>query len=52
MGATVHTPSGRIAIVVAIHEAEREATVQRIDDGEQVRFRWSLLRPAGGPDAC
>ncbi len=52
MGATVRTPSGRLAIVVAIHEAEREATVQRIDDAEQVRFRWTLLRPAGGTEAC
>lgn len=52
MGSTVRTPSGRIAIVVAVHEAEREATVQRVDDGEQARFRWSHLKPAGGPDAC
>lgn len=52
MGSTVRTPSGRIAIVVAVHEHEREATVQRVDDAEQARFRWSLLKPAGGPPEC
>lgn len=50
MGATVRTPSGRIALVVALHDREREATVQRIDDAEEARFRWSQLKPAGGPD--
>lgn len=52
MGSTVRTPSGRIAIVVAVHEIDREATVQRVDDGEQARFRWSHLKPAGGPAEC
>lgn len=45
MGSTVRTPSGRLAFVVALHDPEREATVQRIDDAEQVRFRWSVLKP-------
>lgn len=45
MGSTVRTPSGRLAFVVAIHEAEREATVQRLEDAERVRFRWSVLKP-------
>lgn len=44
MGSTVRTPSGRIAIVVALHEAEREATVQWFDDGERARFRWEVLK--------
>ena len=45
MGAPVRTPSGRPAIVVEIHEREREATVQRLEDGQWVRFRWSVLKP-------
>ena len=44
MGSTVRTPSGRIAIVVAVHELEREATVQWIEDGERARFKWGVLR--------
>lgn len=45
MGAPVRTPSGRPAIVVEVHEREREATVQRLEDAERVRFRWSVLKP-------
>jgi hypothetical protein len=49
MGAPVRTPSGRPAVVVAINEERREATVLRLDDGERVSFRWSLLVRPGSP---
>lgn len=41
----MRTPSGRLAFVVEVHEREREATVQRLEDAERVRFRWSVLKP-------
>lgn len=50
MGATVRTPSGRLAVVLGLHEAEREADVQFLKGADRARFRWSHLKPAGGPE--
>lgn len=50
IGSTVRTPSGRVAVVLALNDADREAEVQFLKGADRARFRWSHLKPAGGPE--
>lgn len=51
IGATVRTPSGAFAEVIATFPEEGEALVQW-SSGDRARFRYAHLRPLPGSDPC